>query len=333
MIESLLKAEQFKLRAEGSLLSCQEGIKKDGCGGNLVMLTAFKKPLNPLVIGTLFGLMIGAALPANAEFLGDAKGKFSASNIYFNRDFDDGTQRKEWGQGFILDWRSGFTEGTVGFGIDALAGVGIKLDSAPNRTGTGLLPKQNNGYAANEFSRTYATAKTKFSETELRYGSHIPKFPVVTASTSRLLPQVFEGTQLQSKEIDNITFTAARFSRVIQRDARSSTDMVLVSSNKRYPGNSTADHLTLLGADWKITPKHTLRYWAADFQDIYRQHFLGFNGTFSLGTGSFNTDVRIFSTKDSGKALAGEVDNRALSSLFTYKLGAQKFGLGWQQIS
>jgi len=297
-------------------------------------MTVLKEPI--VTLCAVLSLATLAATPAHADFLNDAKGKFSASNIYFNRDFRDGTgqnKREEWGQGFRLDWRSGFTQGPVGFGIDVNAALGIKLDSSPSRTGSGLLRQNSDGSIDDEFSRVHVTGKAEFSKTQLRFGSHIPKLPVVTASTSRLLPQVFEGTLLQSKQISGLTLTAARFSRVIQRQATGTESMRLISSNGRYPGNRQADHLTLIGADWNITPKQMLRYWAADFEDIYRQHFLGFNGSLPLGSGSLSADVRVFSSKDSGKALAGEIDNRALSSLFSYKIGAQKWGLGWQQMN
>lgn len=43
-----------------------------------------------------------------------------ARNQYFNRDRQDGdTDNRDWTQGFIGNYSSGFTEGTVGAGIDA----------------------------------------------------------------------------------------------------------------------------------------------------------------------------------------------------------------------
>ena len=77
--------------------------------------------------------------------------------MYFNRDFRDGTssqqsKRDEWAQGFMLNFESGYTDGTVGFGLDALGMLGIKLDSSPDRTDTGLLPTHDDGKAADEYS-------------------------------------------------------------------------------------------------------------------------------------------------------------------------------------
>ncbi len=52
---------------------------------------------------------------------------------------------------------------------------------------------QDDGGTPDEFSRLGLTAKARIGETELRYGSHIPELPMVKASDSRTLPQVFEA--------------------------------------------------------------------------------------------------------------------------------------------
>ncbi|WP_139139516.1 OprD family outer membrane porin, partial [Pseudomonas sp. GTC 16473] len=52
--------------------------------------------------------------------------------------------------GFVLNVQSGFTQGVVGFGVDAIATLGIKLD-AP---GAGsVFPRENDGEAVDDFSR------------------------------------------------------------------------------------------------------------------------------------------------------------------------------------
>ena len=64
--------------------------------------------------------------------------------------------------------------GTVGFGVDALGMLGIKLDSSPDRTDTGLLPTHDDGKAADEYSKLGLTGKVKVSQTELKIGTLIP---------------------------------------------------------------------------------------------------------------------------------------------------------------
>jgi len=275
-----------------------------------------------------------SAFCAQAALLEDSKAKFSTSNIYFNRDYREGagqSQREEWGQSFALDMQSGFTEGTVGFGLDANAALGLKLDSGRGRTRTGLFPRHDDGHSADEFGRLHFTGKLKVSATELRFGSHVPKLPVVSSSTSRLLPQVFEGTTLQSAEVDGLTLTGARFTKQIGRDSTNAEKLTLAGNSGRYR-SVESEHLNLFGADFTFRKGMTARYWQSELKDIYRQQFVGLTLSHKLPVGTASADVRFFRSKDSGKALAGTVDNHALSSLFSYKLGAQKVGLGWQQM-
>lgn len=81
---------------------------------------------------------LGLSQVAFADLVGDTKVSLEARNFYFNRDFRQGnsevpaqpqSKQEEWAQGFILRMNSGFTEGTVGFGADAIGMFGFKLDS------------------------------------------------------------------------------------------------------------------------------------------------------------------------------------------------------------
>lgn len=287
----------------------------------------------------LLGLSIAASLTApiaHAAFIEDSTATLSATNIYLNRDFREGdgqNKREEWGQGFILDLRSGYTEGTVAFGLDAQGLLGLRLDSGRGRTGTDLLPVHDDGRSADEFSRLSLTAKVRISATELRYGSHVPNLPVVKASTSRLLPQVFEGGLLTSSELEDLTFTGGRLDKVIDRASTNEEDLVLNSKNRRFAAGISADHLDLAGFDYKFAPGFTGRYYFADLDDIYRQHFLGLLSSHKLGAGTLSSDLRLIISKDSGASKAGKVDNRALSGMVSYGISGHKFGLGFQDMS
>ena len=55
--------------------------------------------------------------------------------------YDNANQQakaEEWTQNFILDAKSGFTQGTVGFGIDGLGLYSQKLDGGKGTAGTQL---------------------------------------------------------------------------------------------------------------------------------------------------------------------------------------------------
>ena len=90
------------------------------------------------------GLMVlglATATPAFAAGQADAKGFVEDSalnvllrNAYINRDYSEGRQdSSEWGQAAIANFSSGFTQGTVGFGVDAFAAYGLRLDSSRRR--------------------------------------------------------------------------------------------------------------------------------------------------------------------------------------------------------
>ncbi|MEK1908087.1 MAG: OprD family porin [Pseudomonas sp.] len=299
------------------------------------MRTASRQAL-PVRRLSLTLLACSIAPASHAAFIEDSSASLTTTNIYLNRDFrEDAGQnkREEWGQGFLLDIQSGYTEGTVGVGLDALGMLGVKLDSGGGRTGTDLLPVQDDGGTPDEFARLGLTAKVKVSASEFRYGSHIPELPVVKASDSRLLPQVFEGGLLTSSELEGLSLLGGRLDKVIDRASTNSEDMSLNSKNKRFTSGVTAEHMDLAGFDYTFAKGLTGRYYYADVEDIYRQHFLGLLASQPLGGGALSADLRVSISDDSGSAKAGEVDNRAWNGLVSYAHSGHKVGLGYQQLS
>lgn len=81
-------------------------------------------------------LAAAMAVPAvsQAALVEDSKASLELRNMYLNRDFRDGTAApsygETWAQGFIAKFESGYTEGTVGVGVDAIGMLGIKLTPA-----------------------------------------------------------------------------------------------------------------------------------------------------------------------------------------------------------
>lgn len=67
-------------------------------------------------------------------FLEGATLNVLSRNFYLNSDYrspspSGKSYKAEWAQGFIGAFESGFTPGTVGFGLDSHAFLGLKLDS------------------------------------------------------------------------------------------------------------------------------------------------------------------------------------------------------------
>ena len=81
--------------------------------------------------------------------------------------------REEWAHGLTLDYRSGYTEGTVGFGLDAYARLGLKLDSSRARTGTDLLPIDSRGRPEDHYAKAGGAVRMRVGLTELKYGDQL----------------------------------------------------------------------------------------------------------------------------------------------------------------
>ena len=154
------------------------------------------------VIG-LGSLAFTLPLIAHAEgFVDDAKATLNLRNAYFNRNFTNPSnpqgKAEEWTQSFILDAKSGFTQGTVGFGIDVLGLYSQKLDGGKGTGGTQLLPIHDDGRPADNFGRLGVALKTKLSKTELKVGEWMPVLPILRSDDGRSLPQTFRGGQVTS---------------------------------------------------------------------------------------------------------------------------------------
>jgi hypothetical protein len=138
-------------------------------------------------------------MAAEGGFIEDATATLQARNYYFSRDFSDivgankQSKAEEWAQGFIFNAKSGYTQGTIGVGVDVIGLLGLKLDSSPDRVNTGLLPVQSDGRAADDYSRVEGTLKLRYSKTELRVGELQPNLPVLVFSDIRLLPPSYQG--------------------------------------------------------------------------------------------------------------------------------------------
>ncbi|MGF6161833.1 hypothetical protein ABIE16_001113 [Pseudomonas sp. 2725] len=273
-------------------------------------------------------------------FIDDSKLKLQLRNVYFNENFRDEhglsarsartakSERTEWAQGFLLDYQSGFTPGTLGFGVDALGLLGVKLDSGRGRSGTGLLPVHNDGRAADEFASLGMTAKAQLAKTTVKYGTLLPKTPVLIYNDARLLPQTFQGTQINSVDIENLTLTGGYLDRFKQRDSTDSMPIV----PDGYGGDKSGD-FSYAGAEYKLGKTIRLSYFYGELENFYRQSFAGIQHDLPLGGGVLTSDLRYFISVDTGSAYGGKIDNNMLSGQLSYAISGHTFGGGYQTLS
>ena len=288
--------------------------------------------------GATCGLLCGWLPVAGASgFVDDSKLKLQLRNVYFNENFRDEhgmsaraaatakSERVEWAQGFLLDYQSGFTEGTVGVGLDALGLLGLRLDSGRGRSGTGLLPVHDDGRAAQEFASAGATAKARLGQTVVKHGTLLPKTPVLVYNDARLLPQMYQGTQLTSTDIDGLALTAGHLDRFKQRDSSDSTGIYLDG----YGGGKSGD-FSFAGADYAVSKQLRLSVYHGQLANFYRQDFAGLVHDLPLAGGVLTTDLRYFKSRDSGAAYGGGIDNHMFSGQVAYAHSGHAVGAGYQ---
>lgn len=291
---------------------------------------------NPLAraigLGTL-GMALCLPLTAQAAFIEDSKANLELRNFYFNRDFRDNTagnsKAEEWAQGFLLRYESGFTEGTIGVGIDAYGFAGYKLDGGAGTAGSGLLPRDGrSGKSHDSYGEFGAAAKFKLSESVLRAGTLMPKLPTVSAADTRLLPNTFTGVHINSKEISNLTLDAGRLGR---HNGHDSTNNQPISAN--VGGKNTSSKFDFGSASYKWgTSGLTTAYHYANLHDVYKQHIVNGVYTHKLADNqSLTADLRYAKTKEDGSR--GDLDNKAFSTMLTYRLGYNSFAAAYQKMS
>ncbi|WJN59391.1 OprD family porin [Pseudomonas sp. SO81] len=318
--------------------------------------------MNKSSLALAIALGVIAQQASAAGFIEDSKATIGLRNFYINQDTrnQDANTQEEWGQGFQFNYISGYTEGTVGFGVDALGLLGVKLDSGKGRHynpdsskyGGTVFPTDENGRAVDDFSSLGLTGKVRLSKTEARIGTLQPKLPVVTFNDGRLLPQTFEGGQVTSAEIDNLTLIGGQLEHAKGRNSSNDEGLSIAGANNAETGQFS-NKFYYGGADYKISKDLLAQYYYGNLDDFYKQHFLGLTHNWAIGPGALKTDLRYFHSSSDGKNSSaegradgyrssgywaagdsdrGEVDNNTWSALFTYSLGGHALSAGYQQV-
>lgn len=297
-----------------------------------------KTPLARAVALATLGASLTLPSLAQADFIGDSKATLELRNFYMNRDLRDTTaaqqsKREEWAQGFILKAESGFTEGTVGFGLDAYAGLGLKLDSSDERAGTNLLPNAFGNEGPDEYSEATGAVKVRLSKTVAKVGGLMPKLPIVSSGDSRLLPQVFTGGMITSQEIDGLTLNGGQLREV---NFRNSTDRQDISATNYTSAASPrdSDRYNFAGGDYKFNGGNTtVGLWYGELEDIYDQKLYNLTHVQPIGDWKLGANLAYFDSQNNGSRRAGKIDNDLTSLNLWAGLGAHTFRLGYQKVS
>lgn len=268
-----------------------------------------------------------------------SKASLELRNFYMNRDFrqHDAPQAKaeEWAQGLLLRYESGFTEGGLRVGVDAMGLLGLKLDSGAGRSGTQLLKQdRQTRRAEDEYSELGLTAKLKLSQTLLRLGTLQPRLPTVSANDARLLSQTFRGAHLNSKELAGLTLDAGHLTQVNQRNSSDNENMTVSNGSAGGIGarsSKSSNAFNFAGISYQWSEHLSTGYHYGELQDLYRQHIVFASHLLPLGLQQWlKTEVRGARANDAGYST---IDNGAYGAMMNYRYGAHRIGLAFQRMS
>jgi imipenem/basic amino acid-specific outer membrane pore len=281
-------------------------------------------------------LAFASAQDESKGFIEDSQLNVKTRMLYFSRDFRNnpaGTQSRveETGLGFLGTYESGFTQGTVGFGVDAIGMLGLKLDSGRGRAGTGLFPQGSDGRSQDDYSEGGGAVKMRISNTVLKFGDQFTAMPVFATDDSRLLPEVAEGGLITSNEISGLTLNAGHFTAM---NAQAQT----------YHDSLNLSEANIFGGTYAFTDSLSTSIYYSRVEDHFRKWYGNVNWALPISDKQgLVFDFNIYDTKSIGDNRTGafvtksdgsnELDNIAASLSGAYNIGAHTFTLAYQKVS
>ena len=282
---------------------------------------------------SLIALCIAASTSALADDQSTAKGFVEDShldvllrNAYMNRDYKHHNKDKmEWGQGVIGTFTSGFTQGTVGVGVDAFGLYGLRLDGGKGRVGAAgidFFKPGDSGHAQDDIARGGAAVKARFSNTVVKFGDQMPALPVLSYDDSRLLPESYTGTLITSKEIEGLELNAGH----VTAEARKSAEGRDSGGLKR---------IDVLGGSYRFNDQFSASLYGSDVEDVLKKQYVNLNYVYPIAKDrSLTLDFNGYRTRlDKDFAKDDNRTNRIWSLAATYAMGAHSFTLAHQRSS
>jgi imipenem/basic amino acid-specific outer membrane pore len=274
-------------------------------------------------------------------FIEDSTASILTRALYFSRDRrNQGAEQsriEETGLGFHGLFSSGYTQGTIGVGVDAIGLLGVKLDSGKGRAGTGMFPEGSDGRSQDDYSKGGAAVKFRISNTVLKVGDQYTTAPVFASDDSRLLPELPQGVSITSNEIKDLKLEAGHFTSIVAQD-QTYRDSIGSSEPGSKRGLRDAN---FVGGVYAWTPEITTSLYYSKVEDYWKKLYANVNWTHALSDDqSVAVDFNIYDTKSDGAGLVRadkdgttKLDNRAFSLQGAYTIGAHTFTLAAQKVS
>ena len=242
-------------------------------------------------------------------------------------------RRINWVQGTIVNYTSGFTQGTVGVSTEVAAYNAIVLDRDRKDIagGSNRTLADSDGDAVDQWSKLgLANVKFRVSNTTLTAGRQNFSTPIVDVIGNRPLPSSFEGISLHSEEFNNLSFDLGGFDRVSPR-----TEQSLSKFRTEYSATGVeTDKVYVAGVNYQPFKSLKTSFYGSNVEDFWNQYYFG--ATHELGDSqvlSLTTGLNYYKTVDEGKKLMGEIDNDTYSLSFGLTHQAHTLTFSYQEVN
>lgn len=250
----------------------------------------------------------------------------------------DGTRhdthsRNNWVQGSILNYSSGFTQGTIGFAVEAAGYNAIALEQGRaaiagpnNRTLT-----HSDGDPIGQWSKMgLANVKARLSNTTLTVGRQSVDTPMIAYIGNRALPSSFQGAFVHSAEFDNLSIDLGTFDRVSPR-----TEQSLSKFRSEYSATGVeTDRASTAGVNYQPLKSLTTSLYTTHVEDFWNQYYFG--ASHVLGDSAvlaLTTGLNYYKTVDTGSKKMGDIDNDTYSLSLGLTHQAHTLTASWQQVN
>lgn len=278
-------------------------------------------------LGIAPGLIEGARLDALVR------------NYYFQRDNHTALATRdpnEWVQGFLLSFRSGFTDTPVGVGVDAHAFLGLKLDGGDGSGGAGLMPLDASLKPESEFASAGAALKFRYFDTLIKAGDQLVENPLVASGTSRLFPQSYRGVTLRNHSLQGLWLDAGFVESTRLRNQSGHSHLVTAYGSRNDAGvlaDRESPQIGWLGAVYGDPQGLQVMAYGGQLVDMWNQYYLGLSEVFPANDVLvLKPYLHYYRTRDQGRSQLGEIDNDTFSAGISATAYGQTLTLGLQKV-
>lgn len=238
------------------------------------------------------------------------------------------TSRQAWVQSARLAYRSGYSHGDIGLGVDVSLYSAVKFNGG---IGAGnMVYVGDNGHGSNRTAWAYLgeyMLKAKLGSVLFKYGLQETTSPYLDPYDIRALPPTFRGLSAEVAWWPELNFKAGSFERMNARGAN-----YLQPLATSY-GGVGFERLSYVGVHWSNASLGQLTLYTSRAKDIWNQNYVSVSR--SVGDAAalkWTCRVDGYLTKAQGRAGAGPIDNHSYSLAISAQHRATSVTLAYQKI-